>query len=74
MKSLFIKVNALTDVTELVRLANSVDGDIEIRKGRWCIDAASFMGVMSIDLSTGVTVVYPEDATEFENFITNFKA
>lgn len=74
MKSLFIKINSITDITDMVRMASQVDGDVEIRKGRWCVSASSLMGVMSIDMSTGVTVVYPEEAEYFESFIEKFKA
>lgn len=74
MKSIFVKINGITDATTLCKKASTVDGDIEVRKGRWCVDAKSIMGVMSIDLSTGATIVYPEDATEFEDFIKNFEA
>ena len=74
MKSIFVKINGITDATTLCKKASVVDGDIEIRKGRWCVDAKSIMGIMSIDLSTGATAVYPEDAKESEDFIKKFEA
>lgn len=73
VKSMFIKINGITDLTTFVKEASQANGDIEVRKGRWCIDASSLMGVMSIDMSTGVTVVYPSDATKFEAYIEQFK-
>ena len=51
MKSIFVKINGITDATTLCKKASVVDGDIEIRKGRWCVDAKSIMGIFSLDLS-----------------------
>lgn len=73
VKSRFIKVRSIPDVTNFVTAASKVCGDIEVRKGRWCVDAKSIMGMFSIDLSSGATVVYPADATEFEEFLTQFE-
>lgn len=74
MKSIFIKMNSITDITSLVKEASAVDGEIEIRKGRWCVDGSSLMGVMSLDMSTGATIIYPDDAEKFENFVKKFEA
>lgn len=71
MKTKFIKIDSIKDITDLVKAASAVDGDVEIRKGRWVIDGSSLMGVMSIDLSGGATIAYPEDAIEFENFLNS---
>ena len=74
MKTLFIKINGITDVTTFVKMATSVeDADILVKKGKFCIDAKSLMGIFSLDLSEGVTVEYPESAKDFENYIMNFK-
>lgn len=73
VKSMFVKMTGIKDITDLVKVANGVEGDIEVRKGRWCVDAKSLMGVMSIDLSGGATIIYPSEATDFENYIKQFK-
>jgi phosphotransferase system HPr-like phosphotransfer protein len=74
MKNTYIKVNGITDVTELVRMASLVDGDINCKKGRYCVDAKSIMGMFSLDLSTGAVIEYPDYATDFENYLSKFKA
>ena len=74
MKTLFIKINGVTDVTSFVAAASAVEGDVIASKGRFCVDCKSIMGMFSIDTSTGFTVEYPETATDFENFIMQFKA
>ena len=56
MKTLFIKINGITDVMSFVKIASTVEEDILVRKGKFCIDAKSLMGLFSLDLSEGVTV------------------
>ena len=74
MKSLHIKINNISDVATFVQNASDVYGDVLIKKGKFVIDGKSLMGMFSLDLSTGVTVEYPEDATNFEDYINTFKA
>lgn len=73
LKSKFIKMNNITDITNFIKEASKVKDDITVYKGRYIIDGKSVMGVMSIDISTGMTVEYPETAIEFEKFISQFK-
>lgn len=73
VKSMFVKINGISDIQAFVKEASYVEGDIEVRKGRWCIDAKSLMGMFSIDCSTGVTVVYPADAVEFQNYLKQYE-
>ena len=44
----------------------------EFDLGRFVIDAKSIMGVMSIDMSTGVTIKYSESETDFDNYILKY--
>lgn len=73
-KSKFIKMNSVTDVMNFVKEASKIEGDVTVLKGRYIIDGKSIMGVMSIDMSTGMTVEYPTDAVDFENFISQFES
>lgn len=73
-KSKFIKMNNVTDVMNFVKEASKIEGDITVLKGRYIIDGKSIMGVMSIDMSTGMIVEYPADAVDFENFISQFES
>lgn len=73
-KSKFIKMNSVTDVMNFVKEASKIEGDVTVLKGRYIIDGKSIMGVMSIDMSTGMTVEYPTDAVNFENFISQFES
>lgn len=73
-KSKFIKMNSVTNVMNFVKEASKIEGDVTVLKGRYTIDGKSVMGVMSIDMSTGMTVEYPADAVDFENFISQFES
>ena len=73
-KSKFIKMNSVTDVMNFIKEASKIEGDVTVLKGRYIIDGKSIMGVMSIDMSTGMTVEYPADAVDFENFISQFES
>lgn len=74
MRSIFIKLDKLSDVKEFVTRASQVSGDVNLTRGRQCVDAKSIMGVIAIDTSTGVTVEYPEYASDFASYLTKFQA
>ena len=71
-KKVYIKMNDVTDVTTFATMASRVDGDVDVFKGKYCVDGASLMGLFGINMPTGVMVEYPETATEFENFLAPF--
>ena len=73
MKELVISIKGLHDVYTFISKAQAVDGDITVTRGRYAVDGKSVLGIFSLDMSQDVTVTYPETATEFEEFILNFK-
>lgn len=72
MKKIFIKIPGINDVNAFVQKARSVDGDILVSRGKFCVDGKSVLGMFSLDVTDGCTVEYPEDAIEFENFLQQF--
>ena len=74
MKSIYVKINGIADISKLAITAGAVEGDVTVRKGIYVVDGKSIMGLFSLDLSTGATIEYPEDAADFENYIITFKA
>ena len=72
-KQIVVKINGITEVTNLAQMAHSIDGDIYVKKGVYCVDGKSLMGLFSIDMSNGVTIAYPSEAIAFENYIKQFK-
>lgn len=73
MKKMYVAINTINKVTEFVQKASQVDGDVICSKGRYTVDGKSIMGIFSIDVSEGIVVEYPETATEFEKYISQFK-
>lgn len=72
-KIMTIKIEDTDSIIIFHKKATEVDGDVDVIKGRYVIDAKSLMGVMSININTGVQVVYPSDAKDFENFISQYE-
>ena len=66
-----IKINKVPDIYAFVDAASRCDSDILVKKGKYVVDGKSLMGIMSIDMSTGVTVEYFDKS--FGNFLDNFK-
>lgn len=60
----------LNDTTELVAFrngANFFDGTIEVKQGRYIIDAKSTLGLFSLDLSKPVDVSIECDSERVKN-------
>ena len=68
-----IKIDNLNDIHELVKQAQAVDGDVIISKGKFAVDAKSTLGVLSIDMSDGATIDFPEAAIDFKDFLNKFE-
>ena len=71
-KKVYIVMSDVRDIMAFAENAGKVDGPVDVQRGRTNIDGSSLMGLYAVDMSAGVTVEYPEDATEFETFITPF--
>lgn len=56
MEAVEIKLQKPEDVKDLVSAAGKCDFDIDIMYQRMIVDAKSFLGVLSMDLSRALTV------------------
>lgn len=74
MASKMVKITTISDVKDLINYTRAVDGDVLIKKGNYVVDGTSILGVLSLDMSTPVEIVYPQDALELEGFLNNFLA
>ena len=72
-KSKFIKIELITDLQKFVVKASEVEGEVLVQKSYWIVNGKSILGVMSLDFSEGVTVTYPANEWEFEQFIEQFE-
>ena len=55
MAQIAIRLNTLTEVKEFNAAAAQIPGDVDLRSGRYCVDAKSIMGIFSLNLSRGLT-------------------
>ena len=74
MASKMVKITTISDVKDLINYTRAVDGDVLIKKGTCVVDGTSILGVLSLDMSTPVEIVYPQDALELEGFLNKFLA
>lgn len=64
-----IKLNDFCDIKKFTNEVSKFEGDIDLVKGRYVIDAKSTMGIFTLDLSSPVDVViYSDDEKEIERF------
>lgn len=69
MKEIKITLGSIEAVKEFVSLANRCDFDIDLRSGRYAVDAKSIMGIFSLDLARTLTLVLHSDGEDAENFL-----
>jgi len=68
----FITLQGINDIIKFTQQASFVDGDVIVSRGAYKVDGKSLMGNMSIDVSQGISVEYPEDAIKFKEFIQQY--
>lgn len=61
-----------TAAKELIRIASKCDFDIDISYNRYIVDAKSILGVLALDFSQVLTVVYHGFNSELEEFLSAF--
>ena len=69
----YIKIEKYENIKKLVELNTQIEGDVTIKRGKYVIDGKSIMGILSIDLSKGAFIEYPDDAEELTNFLKEFE-
>ena len=76
MKSVNIRLTMMTDhVKNFVSLVNRYPYDMDLRSGRYVVDAKSILGIFSLDLSKPVTMeVYSDDCDELLEELKPFLA
>ena len=66
MKTVTIRLTMMTDnVKNFVSLVNRYPYDMDLRSGRYVVDAKSILGIFSIDLSRPITMsIYSDDCDD----------
>ena len=73
MKVVNIKLSTIEQVREFVNVVSSFDGEIDLKSGRYVVDAKSIMGIFSLDLLNPIVMtVHSDDCAELMDKIKGF--
>ncbi len=73
MKSVQIKLSEAEKVKHFVNIVTKYDFDVDLRSGRFVVDAKSILGLFSLDLSKPITVeAHSDDCATFLEEIKAF--
>ncbi|MCL2544532.1 MAG: HPr family phosphocarrier protein [Clostridia bacterium] len=65
MKTISIKLPLAENVKAFVSVVNKYPYDIDLRAGRYVVDAKSILGILSLDLAKPITMeVYADDCAD----------
>lgn len=77
MKTFRVKLSTIEEVKQFVTAATMFDGDIDLKSGRYVVDAKSIMGIFSLDLMKPIKMtVHSDDCNcdlmkEIDKYIIN---
>ena len=76
MKSVNIRLTMMTDhVKNFVSLVNRYPYDMDLRSGRYVVDAKSILGIFSLDLSKPISMeIYADSCDDLMEDIKPFMA
>ena len=57
MKKLMIRLSTIEQVKKFVNIMCKVDCDVDLKSGRYTIDAKSIMGIFSLDLLSPIEML-----------------
>lgn len=73
MRKMKLILNTVKEIDTFCKLSANQKTDVVVTKDRWVIDGKSFMGMMSLDCSTGFYVEIQEPITEdFFRFLNTY--
>lgn len=73
MKSINIKLNMAENVKTFVQKVANYPYDMDLRSGRYVVDAKSILGIFSLDLNkTVVLEIYSNDCADLLNDLKDF--
>ena len=73
MKSVMIRLATIEDIRNFVAAILSFDFEVDLRSGRYLIDAKSIMGIFSLDLMNPIELIaHTEDTAALMEKIAPF--
>ncbi len=74
MKEFVIKLNSMEEAKRFVNITSKYHFEIDVKSGRYTVNAKSLLGVFSIDLSREVIVeIHTEEYAKFCEEIKQFR-
>lgn len=61
MKVLNIKLSAIEEVKKFVNTVSAYEGEVDLKSGRYVVDAKSIMGIFSLDLMSPIEMTIHSD-------------
>lgn len=76
ISTLKISINTMKDISKFVETAKTINAELDLKSGRYIVDATSILGILSLDLENPITLVYPvqvyeEVESKFKLWIVN---
>ena len=68
MKSVSVLLNTTDNVKSFVELLTKYDYEMDLRSGRYVVDAKSILGLFTLDLSQPILIQYRGDDTDADTF------
>ena len=66
MKEINITLRSISDIRNFVNAVTLLDYEVDLKQGRYLVDAKSIMGIFSLDLLSPINVVaHCDDASAF---------
>ena len=59
-----IKFETIEDVKEFNKIACQIKGDVDLKCGRYIVDAKSIMGILALNLSEKLEIITPTEKDE----------
>ena len=75
MKKVMINLKESSQIKTFVNIINKYPFDLDIRSGRYVVDAKSILGIFSLDLSKPVELeILSDDTQEIEKLLEEIKS
>ena len=74
MKKVLVNLNDSTLIKTFVNIINKYPFDLDLRSGRYLVDAKSILGIFSLDLSKPIELeIHSDDTAETDKFLEEIK-
>ncbi len=74
MKKVLVNLSASQQIKEFVNIISKYAFDMDLRSGKYLVDAKSILGIFSLDLSKPVELeLLTDDNSEIEKFMNDIK-